>query len=50
VASLTARLAALWSMQGTKKEWPTRNFAQLILYVTVSIFIGVQHYIHLQEF
>jgi hypothetical protein len=33
-------LASLWSMQGTKKLCPTRNFPQSIRYVTVSILIG----------
>jgi len=32
--------AALWSMQGTKKLCPFRNFPQLSRYVTVSIFIS----------
>lgn len=31
--------AVLVSMQGTKKLYPGLNFSQLILYVTVSIFI-----------
>jgi hypothetical protein len=34
---------SLWLMQGTKKEYPSRNFAQLIRYVTVSIFICCGH-------
>jgi len=33
-------LASMWSMQGTKKLCPFRNFAQLSRYVTVSIFIS----------
>ena len=32
--------ASLWSMQGTKKLCPTRNFPQLSRYVIVSIRIG----------
>jgi hypothetical protein len=32
-------LASTWSMQGTKKLCPFRNFPQLSRYVTVSILI-----------
>jgi hypothetical protein len=30
VTTATVSRAALWSMQGTKNEWPTRNFDQSI--------------------
>jgi len=40
VITLKVFRAALWSMQGTKKLCPTRNFFQSIRYVTVSIFIS----------
>lgn len=33
-------LASTWSMQGTKKLCPFRNFPQLSRYVTVSILIS----------
>jgi hypothetical protein len=49
VTVATSARAALWSMQGTKNEWPLRNLDQSILYITVSIFIGAQYSFYLQE-
>lgn len=42
MTSLTAVFAARWLIQGTKKEVPGLKLAQLMLYVTVSIFIACQ--------